>query len=67
MILDDVELIQTLEDSKQKSAEIVKNLEETSQIEAEINDLRNLYTSVAVRGTVLYFVISDLAGIDPMY
>lgn len=26
-----------------------------------------MYIPIAIRGTVLYFVISDLAGIDPMY
>eukprot|EP00825_Cyclidium_porcatum_P006754 TRINITY_DN1337_c0_g1_i4.p1 TRINITY_DN1337_c0_g1~~TRINITY_DN1337_c0_g1_i4.p1 ORF type:complete len:1759 (+),score=318.71 TRINITY_DN1337_c0_g1_i4:667-5943(+) len=67
MILDDVELIQTLESSKQKSAQIATELEESQQIEAEINESRNLYTSVAIRGTILYFVIQDLSGIDPMY
>jgi len=33
----------------------------------EINETRNLYTKVAIRGSILYFVIADLAGIDPMY
>jgi dynein heavy chain len=33
----------------------------------EINETRNSYRSVAIRGSILYFVIADLAGIDPMY
>jgi dynein heavy chain len=36
-------------------------------VEEEINKTRNSYRSVAVRGSILYFVIADLAGIDPMY
>lgn len=36
-------------------------------IEREINMSRNLYLPIAIRGTILYFVVSDLAGIDPMY
>lgn len=28
---------------------------------------RNTYKAVSERGSVLYFVIADLAGIDPMY
>lgn len=36
-------------------------------VEVEINDTRNMYTSVAIRGSILYFVIADLSGIDPMY
>ncbi len=36
-------------------------------IEEQINITRNQYRSVATRGSILYFVIADLAGIDPMY
>ena len=36
-------------------------------VEVEINDTRNMYLDVAIRGSILYFVIADLAGIDPMY
>ena len=36
-------------------------------VEEEINNTRNQYRTVAVRGSILYFVIADLAGIDPMY
>jgi len=36
-------------------------------VEVTINETRNLYTSVAIRGSILYFVIADLAGIDPIY
>ena len=66
-ILDNVELIKTLEESKKSSAIIKKKLEETTIIEEEINASRNNYIPVSIRGTVLYFVISDLALVDPMY
>ena len=33
----------------------------------EINQARELYRIVAKRGSVIYFVIADLALIDPMY
>ncbi len=32
-----------------------------------INESREKYRNVAKRGSVLYFVIADLAMIDPMY
>lgn len=67
MILDDVKLIETLEQSKLGSNEIIKSLEATAIIEEQINDTRSVYVPVAVRGTVLYFVVADLNGIDPMY
>ncbi|KAL4470156.1 hypothetical protein ABPG72_009081 [Tetrahymena utriculariae] len=67
MILDDVELIETLEKSKKQSAVIAKDLVAAQSIEEQINISRSQYVPVAIRGTVLYFVISDLSGIDPMY
>lgn len=36
-------------------------------MEEQINQTRNQYRTVATRGSILYFVIADLAGIDPMY
>ena len=35
--------------------------------EAQINKLRDQYRVVATRGAIIYFVIADLANIDPMY
>jgi dynein heavy chain len=67
MILDNQALIKTLEQSKVNSEKIQRSLEETTAIEEKINSSRNLYIPVSVRGTVLYFVISELSMIDPMY
>ena len=67
MVLDDVELITTLEESKVKSKEVEKDLEANSIVEEQINRARNSYLSVAIRGTILYFVISKLCLIEPMY
>ncbi|CAD8108771.1 unnamed protein product [Paramecium sonneborni] len=67
MILDNEQLIHTLEVSKFQSSDIQKSLEETIIVEKQINESRNLYHSVALRGTILYFVISDMSLIDPMY
>jgi len=36
-------------------------------VEVEINETRNMYRDVSIRGSILYFVIADLSGIDPMY
>jgi len=67
MILDDVDLIESLKQSKE-TATIVKEkllIAETKQ--EEINQAMSMYSPVSQRGTVLYFVIADLALIDPMY
>lgn len=66
-ILDNQDLIDTLEVSKTKSKLIAESLIEAEEVEKSINETRNKYTSVSVRGSILYFVISDLGGIDPMY
>ena len=67
MVLDDVELITTLEESKIKAKEVEKDLEANSIVEEEINRARNSYLPVAIRGTILYFVIAKLCFIEPMY
>jgi dynein heavy chain len=66
-ILDQDDLIIILENSKKTSADITKRLEDAAVVEEQINETRNQYRSVATRGSILYFVIADLAGIDPMY
>jgi dynein heavy chain, axonemal len=66
-ILDEDTLIIILEDSKKTSGEINERMAQSKIVEVEINDTRNMYLDVAIRGSILYFVIADLAGIDPMY
>jgi dynein heavy chain len=60
-------LIETLEISKTNSISITKSLIEAEEVEKTINETRNSYKDVSVRGSILYFVIADLAGVDPMY
>ena len=66
-ILDGDELIQILQTSKDKAGFIKEKLKEAIEIEAEITETRNQYKQVSIRGSILYFVITDLAIIDPMY
>ena len=66
-ILDDHKLIETLANSKVKSSEITAKVQEAERTEEQIDISRNMYKPVAFRGAVLYFCISDLATIDPMY
>ncbi len=37
------------------------------ELETQINIIRNQFTPIAVRGSILYFMIAELAIIDPMY
>ncbi|KAI8925763.1 dynein heavy chain and region D6 of dynein motor-domain-containing protein [Entophlyctis helioformis] len=66
-ILDDEELISTLNQSKVTSAAINERVLQAEQTEQDINMAREKYRPVAIRGSVLYFVIADLAEMDPMY
>lgn len=66
-ILDDEELIVTLDQSKTTSVAINERVIEAEKTAVMINENRELYRGVARRGSVLYFVVSDLALIDPMY
>ena len=66
-LLDDVELISTLESSKMTSEEISIKIVESTELEAVIDKTRNQYRDVSIRGSILFFVIKDLGNIDPMY
>jgi len=49
------------------SNDIASKVEEAERTEEEIDAAREQYRSVAVRASLLFFCIADLAGIDPMY
>lgn len=66
-ILDDEVLINTLSESKLTAIAIGERVTEAEATEAEINEARSRYMEVATRGSIIYFVIADLAMIDPMY
>lgn len=66
-ILDDEELIVTLDQSKETSIAIGERVIEAEKTAKMINENRENYRGVARRGSVLYFVVSDLALMDPMY
>ncbi|XP_018593809.2 dynein heavy chain 6, axonemal [Scleropages formosus] len=66
-ILDNEELVQTLQESKVTSEAIKTRLKEAEATELMINAAREKYRPVATRGSVMYFVIASLSEIDPMY
>jgi dynein heavy chain len=49
------------------SNEVAARVAEAEATEAEIDATRELYRPVAVRSSLLFFAISELAGVDPMY
>ena len=66
-ILDDSVLIDTLAQSKVTSDEINVKVAEAEATERDIDATREKYRPVATRASVLFFCISDLASVDPMY
>ncbi|OMJ95933.1 hypothetical protein SteCoe_485 [Stentor coeruleus] len=66
-ILDDAKLIAKLDYSKKQSDIINKRMINSEKTKQENEIAREKYKSVARRGSIMYFVIADLSGIDPMY
>eukprot|EP00754_Rhynchopus_humris_P020200 Rhum_TRINITY_DN14684_c0_g1::Rhum_TRINITY_DN14684_c0_g1_i1::g.107658::m.107658/K10408/DNAH; dynein heavy chain, axonemal len=66
-ILENVALIENLEFTKKKAAEISRSMIEAKLTQKEIGVSRLSYTTVAVRGSLLFFQIDQLAKISHMY
>ncbi|XP_025109931.1 dynein heavy chain 3, axonemal-like isoform X5 [Pomacea canaliculata] len=66
-ILEDEAAITMLSSSKVLSEEISVKQEIAAVTEKEIDETRNIYRPVAVHSSILFFCISDLANIEPMY
>lgn len=66
-ILDDEDLITTLDESKKMADVIQTRVLQSEETEEIINLNREKYMPVATRGAVLYFVLTDLAFVDIMY
>lgn len=66
-ILDDDKLLNNLNSSKVISNTVNERMEESERTSYEIARDRENYRGVAIRGSVLYFVVADLANINFMY
>ena len=66
-ILDDEELVDTLNESKETSIVIASRLIDAEKTEEMITVEREKYRPLSAKGAVLFFVVSSLADIDPMY
>mmetsp|Transcript_53278 Transcript_53278/g.159518 ORF Transcript_53278/g.159518 Transcript_53278/m.159518 type:complete len:3881 (-) Transcript_53278:473-12115(-) len=66
-ILDNEDLISTLENTKQKASEIRDRLVSAEATKAEINTARSSYRPVACRGSTLYFSSAGMSTIMKMY
>ncbi|XP_063098620.1 dynein axonemal heavy chain 2 isoform X5 [Cavia porcellus] len=66
-LLDDVQLVNTLQTSKVTASEVTEQLETSETTEVNIDLAREAYRPCAQRASVLFFVLNDMGCIDPMY
>jgi dynein heavy chain len=66
-ILDNDELIATLESAKSKAVEISAKLAQSQVTKADINKTRAAYAPAAKRGSILFFAMAGLSNIMKMY
>jgi dynein heavy chain len=59
-LLDDVELIDVLANTKAKAKEVEIKLADAAEKEIEINEKREQFRSVATRGSIMYFNMTDI-------
>ncbi|KER29498.1 hypothetical protein T265_03876 [Opisthorchis viverrini] len=66
-MLDNVELINTLEETKSKATEVAEKLALGAETAVDIDKLRDAYRPAARRGALLFFVLSDMSTVNAMY
>lgn len=66
-MLDNVELIDTLENTKSKAGIVMAQLKLSADTQKDIEKLRNGYRPAAKRGAVLFFALSDMSTVNAMY
>uniref|UniRef100_U3K3Y5 Dynein-1, subspecies f n=1 Tax=Ficedula albicollis TaxID=59894 RepID=U3K3Y5_FICAL len=66
-MLDNVELVQTLEETKFKATEVIEKLKLAEATAADIDLLRDGYRPAAKRGAILFSVLAEMAFVNIMY
>ncbi|UJR10037.1 hypothetical protein I4U23_014260 [Adineta vaga] len=66
-ILDNTELIETLENTKTKVSDVIQALHLGERTRQDIENLRDTYRLAARRGAVLYFSLIQMSAINSMY
>jgi len=66
-LLDDSELIEVLQQTKVTGVEVQEKLANAAETDKRISGAREEYRPVATRGSLLYFLVVDMAAISNMY
>ncbi|XP_071394424.1 dynein axonemal heavy chain 10, partial [Centroberyx affinis] len=66
-MLDNTELILTLEETKSKASEVFEKLKLAEKTSVDIDKLRDGYRPAAKRGAILFFVLAEMALVNSMY
>lgn len=63
-ILEDIELIENLEETKRTALDIEDKVRQARATEGSISKAREVYRPVAARGSLVYFLIDGLNALD---
>lgn len=66
-ILDDEELVETLNESKETAIVVAFRLIDAEKTEETITIEREKFRPLAAKGAVLFFIVTSLSDVDPMY
>ncbi|OEH79493.1 heavy chain 2 family protein [Cyclospora cayetanensis] len=66
-LLDDLELIEALQNSKRVAADVSSQIDTSEHTMKKIDQAREAYRPCGHRASVLYFVLQDLASVNSMY
>ncbi|XP_076854099.1 dynein axonemal heavy chain 10 [Brachyhypopomus gauderio] len=66
-MLDNVELLHTLEETKTKASEVFEKLKLAEHTSADIDKVRDGYRPAAKRGALLFFALAEMALVNSMY